>query len=100
MTSQDPSQTVKQRRSLVYIRLAAYFAGIPSSITRTVLSVDEIEALIGQSLPLGCRSVTWWKNDTKRMHSRAWMAAGWEVVEVDVDPGTIHFERCEQIVLD
>ena len=72
----------KDRRSLKYIRLAAFLAGQPAGVNRLVMSLPEIEALVGDSLPSDARFPSWWRNDDRKMHSRAWMAAGWEVTEV------------------
>lgn len=48
-------------------------------MARIVMSLHEIEAVIGETLPVNARFPSWWRNDERRMHSRAWLAAGWEV---------------------
>ena len=70
-----------RRRSLAYIRLAAFLAGQPSSVDRLELSLGEIEEVIGEPLPPNARFPSWWRNDDRRMHSRAWLLAGWTVIE-------------------
>jgi hypothetical protein len=67
------------RRSLKYIRLAAFLAGQPAAVDRLEMSVNEIEAVIGEDLPANARFPSWWRNDDRRMHSRAWLTAGWTV---------------------
>lgn len=71
-----------QRRSLSYIRLAAFLAAVPEDRDRVEMSVAEIEDVVGRPLPRGARFPSWWRNDAGRMHSRAWLAAGWEVLEL------------------
>ena len=70
------------RRSLKYIRLAAYLADQPSSADRLEMTLAEIEELIGEKLPANARFPSWWRNDERRMHARAWLTAGWVVEEV------------------
>lgn len=57
------------------------------------MSLAEIEGLVGASLPPNARFPSWWRNDPRRMHSRAWMTAGWEVEAMDAQTGTITFAR-------
>lgn len=72
----------QERRSLRYIRLAAELAQQPDGVEQIVLSIDDVAAIIGKSLPPHAEFPSWWRNDDRRMHSRAWLTAGWEVVEV------------------
>ena len=81
------------RRSLKYIRLAAFLAGQPSTIERIEMSIDEIEAVIGEQLPASSRFPSWWRNDDRRMHSRAWLVAGWIVLEIPGAADKIVFTR-------
>jgi hypothetical protein len=85
-------QTSAERRSLRYIRLAAHLAGQPPEVERLAMTIPEIEDLIGASLPSGARYPSWWRNDQHRTHSRAWLSAGWRVVEVS-DSQRIEFVR-------
>lgn len=86
-------EDVRQRRSLKYIRLAAFLAGQPGSVERLELTVAEIEDLVGDTLPSSARFPSWWRNDERRMHSRAWLTAGWEVDEPSSGPRGIVFTR-------
>ncbi len=81
------------RRSLKYIRLAAYLAGQPSDVQRVEMSLQEFEELLGETLPGNARFPSWWRNDDRRMHSRAWLTAGWEVVEMSGDQSRVVFAR-------
>jgi hypothetical protein len=84
---------VQGRRSLRYIRLAAFFAGLPGDETEVRLSISEIEELVGQPLPTNARFPSWWRNDEHKMHSRAWLTAGWQVDHMDVDTAEVVFTR-------
>jgi len=87
------TNTGNQRRSLRYIRLAAYLAGQPQSTTTLVMTLSEIEELVGATLPSGARFPSWWRNDERKMHSRAWLAAGWEVEEMHSSERSVLFRR-------
>jgi hypothetical protein len=83
----------QQRRSLKYIRLAAYLADQPSSLDSIVMRLDEIEGVVGDKLPANARFPSWWRNDEHRMHSRAWLAAGWKVGAMNSPDSTVTFVR-------
>lgn len=61
-----------------------------------MLSFEDIEAIIGKSLP---KSATvhrsFWANDNEGHHShaRAWMGAGYRVAYVDREQKVVRFER-------
>ena len=76
MTSEG---TVHERRSLKYIRLAAYLAKQPQEIELVTMTIPELEDILGETLPDTARFPSWWRNDPRKMHSRAWLTAGWEV---------------------
>ncbi len=82
-----------QRRSLKYIRLAAYLADQPPEVDRLEMTLDEFEHLVGETLPGNARFPSWWRNDERRMHSRAWLTAGWEVVEMSGEQSKVVFAR-------
>ncbi|MFN2491090.1 MAG: hypothetical protein ABR529_15445 [Actinomycetota bacterium] len=81
-----------RRRSLKYIRLAAYLAGQPPESEELRMSLEEIEEVVDDRLPDGARFPSWWRNDDGRAHSRAWLLAGWKVVELGPD-ATVVFAR-------
>ena len=84
-----------ERRSLKYIRLAAHLAAQPDAIERIEMSLPEIETVVGETLPPGARFPSWWRNDERRMHSRAWLTAGWKVGRLTGDGSVIEFVRQE-----
>ena len=43
------------------------------------MSAAEIEDIVGAKLPSGARFPSWWRNDEHKVHSRAWLSAGWRV---------------------
>lgn len=83
----------RERRSLSYIRLAAHLARQPDAVEQIVLSIDDVAAIIGKPLPSNAEFPSWWRNDDRRMHSRAWLTAGWEVVEMRGARREIVFRR-------
>ena len=87
----SPEKT--ERRSLKYIRLAAYLAALPSDEGRVEMSLEEIEELVGETLPANAKFPSWWRNDDRRMHARAWLTAGWEVIEMKGDDSRVVFTR-------
>ncbi len=82
----------QERRSLKYIRLAAHLAAQPPELERITLSLSEIEQIVGEELPANARFPSWWRNDNKRMHSRAWLTAGWRVDGI-ADHAKVDFVR-------
>ena len=82
-----------KRRSLSYIRLAAFLASQPPTRDAIELGVDEIADLVDEELPANARFPSWWRNDPKRMHSRAWLTAGWEVKHMGGGRPSVLFVR-------
>ena len=83
-----------ERRSLKYIRLAAFLAGQPAEIECIRMSISEIEEVVGERLPANARLPSWWRNDERKMHSRAWLTAGWKVSQVEGD-AEVEFVRSQ-----
>ncbi|MFN2588136.1 MAG: hypothetical protein ABR613_08465 [Actinomycetota bacterium] len=82
-----------RRRSLSYIRLAAFLASQPPDTDAIELSIGEIADLVDEELPANARFPSWWRNDPKRMHSRAWLTAGWEVARMGGARASVLFVR-------
>ncbi len=82
-----------ERRSLKYIRLAAFLASQPGAVDTIEMTLPEIEEVVGQRLPPGAKFPSWWRNDEKRMHSRAWLTAGWRVGRMGRDGASVEFVR-------
>ncbi len=57
------------------------------------MSVGEIEDVIGESLPTNARYPSWWRNDDRRMHARAWLTAGWIVDDMSRGDEVVVFAR-------
>ncbi|MGH2821298.1 MAG: DUF7662 domain-containing protein [Actinomycetota bacterium] len=83
----------RQRRSLKYIRLAAFLAGQAPELDRITMTFPEIERVVGEGLPPNARFPSWWRNDDRKMHSRAWLTAGWEVEDVRGAEAEVDFVR-------
>lgn len=88
--------STEQRRSLKYIRLAAHLANQPSDVDKLVMTVSEIEAIVGDELPRMSRFPSWWRNDERRAHSRAWLTAGWRVDQIFRSEAEVVFVRQSQ----
>lgn len=62
-----------------------------------MLSFEEIEDIIGKSLPPSAhqRRSSFWSNDHAghHPHARAWMGAGYRVAYVSREEGVVRFER-------
>jgi hypothetical protein len=82
-----------KRRSLKYIRLAAFLAGQPRTVDRLTMSLKDVEEVVGAALPANARFPSWWRNDDRKMHSRAWMTAGWQVEEMNAHEERVVFSR-------
>jgi hypothetical protein len=83
----------QQRRSLKYIQLAAFLAAQPSDVDHLTMTLAEIEERIGETLPSNARFPSWWRNDEHRMHSRAWLTAGWQVADMIGKESKVVFVR-------
>jgi len=72
---------------------------LTSSKDRVELSFDEIEEIIGASLPNSARTHrSWWANNERHTQARnGWMAAGFLVSNVDLERETVLFVRREQV---
>lgn len=81
------------RRKRSYVKLAAFLAAQPPTVERLSLTLREVEEAIGESLPRGARFPYWWENRDDRLHSRAWLTAGWEVSEMDRYGRVVTFRR-------
>ena len=56
-------------------------------------SFSELEAVLGFPLPKAAQTGRAWWNDPGKSHSRAWMAHGWEVGDVDHSARRVVFRR-------
>ena len=57
-------------------------------------SFADIEAVIGCDLPDSARSHrSWWANDRSKRNALAWLDAGWQTAEVNMDAESLWFRR-------
>lgn len=70
-----------------------------ASFTNIVkLSLAQIDGLIGDNLPMSAyKTKNWWKNTSKSLRARAWIDAGWETSEVNLEKGYVIFHKVKQI---
>lgn len=62
------------------------------------LSFARIDGLIGTNLPMSAyREETWWSNSPSSTHARAWLDAGWEVQEVNLQEGYVVFKKVREM---
>ena len=59
------------------------------------MSFSEIERILDFELPRSARSYNaWWANDASSFrHSWAWLEAGWETRDLDIDGESVWFVR-------
>jgi hypothetical protein len=72
----------RERRPLKYDPLAAYLAHVSPEVATVALTVAEIEAIVGESLPAGAATAAWWVNTRSSSQGRAWLGAGWRAGQV------------------
>ncbi|MEM4244434.1 MAG: hypothetical protein QXP44_06540 [Candidatus Bathyarchaeia archaeon] len=64
------------------------------------LSFARIDGLIGTNLPMSAyREEKWWSNSPSSAHARAWLDAGWEVQEVNLQEGYVVFKKVREVPL-
>jgi hypothetical protein len=75
-----------------YSKLQAYLSASP--IGTVVLSLTQVETILGTPLPSSARKYEmWWNNDDpSHSHCRAWGAAGFDA-HPDLGSGRVRFER-------
>lgn len=68
-----------------YPRLTRFLLERPADQERIALSLLTVQELLDETLPLDAVLPSWWGNDPAVPHTRSWLAAGWEVD--DMNPG-------------
>ena len=62
------------------------------------MSFDEIERILGFSLPPSQAHRAWWSNNpSNNVMTKAWLAAGYETEQVDVAGRTLVFRRVREV---
>lgn len=79
------------RRS--YMSLGIFLARRPEEEQRIELTLSDIQGILSRRLPERARYPSWWRNDARTEHSRAWRMAGWRVAEMDPRSKKVVFER-------
>jgi hypothetical protein len=76
-----------------YEPLPQFLSSTTGSLRR--MSFFEIERILGFKLPKSAyKHEAWWSNnETGHSHARAWLAAGWRTMEVDLAGRKITFQR-------
>jgi len=82
-------------RTVKYLPLSAHLLSLPETARSIALAFNDIERIIGNSLPPSARTYrAWWANDKSRhVQASAWMAVGWKTVDVKMAAETVTFER-------
>lgn len=88
-------------RRLVAPRPVPKYSGLTSylkfrgAFTDTVkLSFAGLDGIIGSNLPISAyRNESWWRNSPRGAQAKAWLAAGWEVQEVNLKEGYAVFKK-------
>jgi hypothetical protein len=68
-----------------YPGLTRFLLERPASEERIALSLLTVQKLLDETLPVDAFLPSWWGNDPAITHTRSWLAAGWEVD--DMNPG-------------
>ncbi len=75
-----------------YRKLYAHLRSLPSQAWEA--SFADVEAIIGGNLPASAWDYSaWWANDATYSQGAAWIAAGWETAQVNMDTETLLFRR-------
>jgi hypothetical protein len=92
-------------RRIVAPRTVSKYAGLGSylkfrgSFTDTVkLGFARIDGILGDNLPMDAyKGETCWDNSANRMHTKAWLDAGWEVQRIDLKEGYVVFKKVRDV---
>lgn len=76
-----------------YVPLRYYLAVQRKRHLDLTLTFRQIEDVLGDGLPKPARKYAdWWANDPATEHASAWLAAGYQVREADLDGERVVFE--------
>ena len=77
---------------LKYIPLRDYLNSYLAS--QLTLSLDHIENILDSKLEAAAHAFkTWWENNPKNPQASAWLEAGWEVNDIDLQQKVVVFKR-------
>ena len=79
-----------------YAPLALYLEGVQQD--QVQLTFQEIERILGDSLPASARQWrSWWANDTTRHpHAQEWLTVGWRVARIAMTEERVAFARIKE----
>lgn len=88
----------RQPKDSRYAPLADWLMSQPGSKDRVQLTLDEMEAIIGGSLPASAyQHRAFWANDSVgHVHSQLWLDAGWRATYVNLTEKRITFARIRE----
>lgn len=82
-----------------YAALYRRLESMPAQINEWSVSFEELETVLGFSLPISARlHRPWWANQrlsNGHSHAWAWLATGWKTSAVDLDKENLTFKRIE-----
>jgi hypothetical protein len=73
----------KELGSVSYPELTRFLLQRPASQDRIALSLLKVQELLEEPIPLDAFLPSWWGNDPAVRHTRSWLAAGWEVEDMN-----------------
>jgi uncharacterized Zn finger protein (UPF0148 family) len=85
-------EKVDVEKIIKYVPLRDYLTSYLASQLR--LSLEHIEDILGFKLEAAAYAFkSWWENDSKNPQASAWLEAGWEVNDVDLQQKVVNFKR-------
>jgi hypothetical protein len=67
-----------------YAPLVTFLMDLPSATAAVIVTLAEIEGLIGSALPAGAWVRGWWQVVQDQGRQRPWARAGWQVSQVSM----------------
>lgn len=75
-----------------YKPLELHFENLETESIR--LTINEIEKIIGDTLPPSSRNYSaWWANDKTHVHAQAWLNVGWKVDDISLGEWAIFIKE-------
>jgi hypothetical protein len=89
---QQTDEKVDVESLLKYVPLRDYLTSYLAS--QLTLSLEHIENILGSKLEAAAYAFkSWWENDQKNPQAVAWLEAGWEVNDIDLQQKVVVFKR-------
>jgi hypothetical protein len=91
-------KVVSPKTKTKYELLKGYLKFRASFTDFVKLSFAQIDGIIGNNLPLEAyRSESWWANSPNSIHAKAWLDAGWETSEINLNVGYVTFRKVKNL---